>query len=204
MIGKNNVVQITVVMASICAQCADWKPLLTATSSVHFVTTTSNAVAGVVAYIPENAAQVTGVYRSCPGVDSFDRLYLFSDGTYVRAAHNSFLALRIEDEGCWGVSNGVVLLDQRINRCTNSWATVDNSLIPVKREGATYLIGAHWVYSYMVEKNSRDAEWRFVLYGYVLEKGLDSESSSVTKTGLLERWKREEPRREDEDRSRGN
>ena len=128
---------------------------------------------------------------------------MFLDDTYMRVSYYAFRAMRIEDEGKWNLTGGVVYLSQLINRHTNFWITSDTTFIPVKNGKDTFLVGAHWGFSMITAYAEEDKESDFWLdmFGYVQKKHYTPTSSAKAKRELLDRWKEENPDLNEEERS---
>ncbi|MDX9793974.1 MAG: hypothetical protein WC328_07775 [Kiritimatiellia bacterium] len=178
----------------------DWKPTLTATSSVHIVTALSNTIPEMKAYVPTSKSEIVGYYKNPSGIDGSETLYLFSDDTYMRISYYSFAPLKVDDMGRWELANGLIHLTQEIGCATNKcWWTADRVIIPVKWKDSLIMLGSHWGFSLVTAAISDYADMSLWVSGYKQEEKYDGAKDASIKSRIMHQWesksKKEEPGR---------
>ncbi len=175
----------------------DWKPTLTATSSVHVVTALSNAIPEMAAYVPKSKSDIVGYYKNQSGVDGSEALYFFSDDSYLRISYYSFMPLRIDDMGHWKLTNGLIHLNQEKVYGTNAfWWTADRVIIPVMWKKDLMMLGSHWGFSLVTAVLNDYTDMSLLVCGYKLEERYDVNKDADIKSRIMHKWESESKKAE--------
>ena len=157
---------ILIFVATVPIYAADFEPTLTATSAVQVVAALSNALSDLSAYIPQEPTSLSGRYLQ-KGFLAAWNLYLFSDRTYIFTQQGDVGPAYIFEKGRWDYNDNSVSI--------SSDGTISTDCVPPDRvfislmrgETNTYLLGAHWFYSFMlslVEELGTDKSFSLCTY----------------------------------------
>lgn len=170
--------------------CFAWEPDLVATSAAEVVSSISSELPDVVEYAPQEANTLAGRYSGTDGL-SGDRLYLFSDGTYVFTHWADILPETIYEKGKWIFHAGVVsnTPDGSLPKAT---FPKDHCFLPLSLRGQTnvFLMGANWDYSYLMERKRPNDYYIFRLCAFENREHYDGTKDDSIKADLLQRaWR---------------
>ena len=179
---------ILILVSTIPIYAADFEPTLTATSAVQVIASLSNALPDLSAYTPQEPTTLAGKY-SQEGFLAVWNLYLFSDHTYIFTEKGDVGPFHIFETGRWLYQDNTVSITSDGTISTDC-VPPDRVFIPLMRgETKTYLLGAHWFYSFMlslVEELGADKSFSICTYERKeLYVGVDE---SVIKNDVIERF----------------
>ena len=180
-----------------------WDTNLVATSAGQFISATSNDLPDVVPYTPPDSGIMAGRYYNYGGL-SQDRLYLFSDYTYIFTHEADLYPETIQEMGKWTLSDGAIintpddslpkaLIPQDHTYFLFSPRSDTNPSLPTN----VYLLGANWNFSYLVAHIESIPYYMFRMCSLEKIEQYDGSSDQTIKEDLMKKAWRPEHAMED-------
>ena len=176
-----------------------WDTNLTAISTEQIITAISNDLPDIAPYIPIDSAALSGLYSDDTAF-SKDRLYLFSDGTYMYTFQGDLYPETIQEKGSWSYRNERII-NVPDDSLPKALIPQDHTYFLLSCHGTTnselstniYLLGAKDNFSYLVGNIEPLPYLVFRMCSLENREKYDASTDQAIKGDLMSRaWRPEE------------